>query len=135
MDELRNELARLYPTEADARRIVDSARLPAIFVDFDGSAINTWHLIVRQAAARNALGDLIEVAANEYPESTVLQRAWRSLVPSGMGARESKPVASGDKLDRVFEMVYDARRDIAVIRVWVVMLSIAVGVDILLRIF
>lgn len=66
--DLRNILADLYPDEASARRVAVEAGLPAVFIDWSGSAHEFWSQIVKQAEIRGGLRRLIDVAVGEYGE-------------------------------------------------------------------
>ncbi|MEZ4867281.1 MAG: CHAT domain-containing protein [Caldilineaceae bacterium] len=70
---VRDLLAQLYPTEADARRVVADAGLSAAHITFSGQAINTWHAILVEAAKSNQISALLAVALKEYGANQALQ--------------------------------------------------------------
>jgi V8-like Glu-specific endopeptidase len=79
---LRETLARLYPREADTRRVVDDAGLDHSYIEHDPKAINYWNLILRHARDRpGKIERIIDVALSEHPESEALQRAKAGAPP------------------------------------------------------
>jgi V8-like Glu-specific endopeptidase len=79
---LRQILARLYPTERDARRVVADAGLDAARIAIEPKAINTWFAILQEAANHPGKIDaLLQVALAEYPDDEGLQRAAQGAPP------------------------------------------------------
>lgn len=72
---LRNELADLYPDNDDIKRLVDEAGLNLANIDFNGTPINVWHKVVKEAHTRQRLDKLIKIASNEYSENQYLREA------------------------------------------------------------
>lgn len=111
LNDLRNELSRLYQDEASARRVVSDAGLPSIFIDFDGPMVDVWHQVIQQASIRHKLPDLVQVAMRDYPQSAILQRVY-GLLLYGPTNKESVSKAEDEavpdyetKIDRMYEMV------------------------------
>lgn len=71
-------LATLYPTEADARRVVDEAGIPAGRIAFSGQAAASWHAVVVEADKQDMLPALVAVALDEYPRRV---RALAEAIP------------------------------------------------------
>jgi Trypsin-like peptidase domain/Effector-associated domain 1 len=79
---LRNILARLYPAERDARRVVVDAGLDPTRIAFDGTAINTWFSILEEAAKHAGKIDaLVATALLDYPDDETLRRAAEGTPP------------------------------------------------------
>lgn len=70
---LRNTLVRLYPTEVDARRIVDDAGVESGNIAFTNQALNNWHAILTEFNRRGQLNALLDIALAEYPENQQLR--------------------------------------------------------------
>jgi hypothetical protein len=88
LNDLKNELTRLYPDTDSVRRIVSDADIPHAFIEFEGSVIDVWHRVISQAEARNQLPNLVTMVIKEYPNSPVLQRVYGALLykPSATNA-------------------------------------------------
>ncbi len=65
---LSHILAELYPTDGEARAMIDRAQLPAVYVRFDPAPLGNWSSIIREADKRGAVEALIRAAINDYPE-------------------------------------------------------------------
>ena len=79
---LREILVRLYPTERDARRVIEDAGLNPAMITFDGKAINTWANALREANHQpGKVEAIIGVALDEYPGEEGLQRAAQGAPP------------------------------------------------------
>jgi S1-C subfamily serine protease len=78
---LRELLARLYPTERDARRVAGDAGLNAALVAFDAKAINTWFAILDEARNQGKVEAVVEVALADYPDEEALLLAARAAPP------------------------------------------------------
>lgn len=99
LDELTQELARLYADSDSARRVAADASIPEQLVEFDGPAIDAWRRIVSQADKRGVLANLLRVVTKDYPNNSKLQRMYgvylygappsESQIAVGQG-RESK---------------------------------------------
>lgn len=80
--DLREILARLYPTERDARRVVVDAGLNPAQIAFDSKAISNWFSILEEAERHAGKIDaLVAVAVAEYPDHEALQRAAEGAPP------------------------------------------------------
>jgi hypothetical protein len=79
--ELRRVLADLYPREADQRRVVADAQLPAATILFDASAANSWSSILREANLRDRVDAVLKVALDDYPDNEVLRRVNAASAP------------------------------------------------------
>lgn len=77
--QVRDQLAALYPTQADARRVADDAGLATEQIEFSDKASNNWHNILSEAQRSNRVRALLAVAHDEYPTNAVLQQAIRDL--------------------------------------------------------
>lgn len=75
---LRNVLVHLYPTEAEARRVVDDAGLSAGQIAFSTQANSNWHAILTEARKSNKVHSLLNVALREYPENEKLRAAYHT---------------------------------------------------------
>lgn len=84
---LRETLARLYPNPAEARRVAEDAGLDPARIGSDPIPINTWYLILDEAAKRTGKVDrIVQVALNDYPDNDALQRAAVGAPPPPLSA-------------------------------------------------
>jgi V8-like Glu-specific endopeptidase len=80
--DLRELLARLYPTERDARRVAADAGLNTGLIALEGtSIINTWFAILQHADNRGKLDSVVEVARRDNPDSEALKSAEAGAPP------------------------------------------------------
>ena len=56
---LRATLARLYPTDPEARRVAGDAGLKTELITFEGKAIGTWFNVLGDADNRKKIYDII----------------------------------------------------------------------------
>ena len=63
---LRDILAELYPGEGSARVVVSDAGLNEQRIAFSGTAVNTWHSILREAENSGKIEKLFNVVLGEY---------------------------------------------------------------------
>lgn len=141
LNDLQAELSKLYPMMDDARRVVDDADIPHVFIEFDGPISNVWHRIVRQAEIRRKLAGLLRVAIEDYPQSVTLQRIYGSLLYMRLHMRFDAPdkeergslVASDDsKIDEIYRLVFETRERVSVLRTWLAALTIMVVMAVVL---
>jgi Effector-associated domain 1 len=79
---LREILARLYPSERDARRVVIDAGLDPGMIAFDSKAINNWFAILEEAGHHAGKIDaLTATALADYPDDEGLQGAAQGAPP------------------------------------------------------
>src|SRR5215204_1429936 len=79
---LRQILARLYPAERDARRVVADAGLNPAQIAFESKAINNWFAILEEAANHTGKVDaIVDVALRDFPDNEELQRAKQGEPP------------------------------------------------------
>ncbi len=102
---LRQILARLYPTERDARRVVVDTGLNPAQISFDTKAINNWFAILEEARSHSGKVDaLVGIALADYPDDEGLQRAAQGAPPPVLEGPEPTdwrgPKAAG-QLERV----------------------------------
>jgi hypothetical protein len=102
---LREILARLYPSERDSRRVVDDAGMNAGMVQFDAKAINNWFAILEEARQHDgAIERIIAVAQGDYPDNDALKQASAGAPPPVLQAPEPTdwhgPTSSG-QLERI----------------------------------
>jgi S1-C subfamily serine protease len=81
---LRNALAELYPTQADARRIVTDVEFPTSRIAFHPASINTWFEILEYARFANALDRVLDRALQDWPDNDVLRALNAGIVPGSV---------------------------------------------------
>ena len=97
--ELRELLADLYPTQADAKRMVRDAGLKPSRVAFSGASINTWQSILDEALKHDgAKARLVKNALKEYPDQPLLQRVAAGLTIASPNAARAGGGSSGDHI-------------------------------------
>lgn len=91
--DLRRALARLYPDRRTVMRVLSDAGLPLQRIDLHGSTEDLWFQALQEALRLDALGYILEVALDEYPDDDALRKAvsgepdrWEATPePSGEG--------------------------------------------------
>jgi len=110
---LRNTLAGLYWTPAEARRIAQEAGLNPAFLRFSEKPVNMWHSVIEEAQAQQKVPALIEKARAEYPQLQVLELAQHNLlrdVEAGeIEASIWKGPGSGGELEKIIGQVSTLR--------------------------
>lgn len=87
LDLLRDALADLYPTAADARTLLTSAGLDGRQIAFDARPSNTWFAILDEAQKQGKTGAIMQKALEKYPAyAPLLQacdayQAWQQVPP------------------------------------------------------
>ncbi|MCB0110577.1 MAG: hypothetical protein KDE53_31870, partial [Caldilineaceae bacterium] len=69
-------LAELYPDQASAVRIAQSAGIRIELAPLTNHALNNWHAILQEAEKQDRLAQLIAVVEEEYGENP----RWRAIV-------------------------------------------------------
>jgi V8-like Glu-specific endopeptidase len=86
---LRETLARLYTNPSEARRVAEDAGLDPARIAFDPIPINTWYLILDDAAKRSGMIEsIVAIALKDYPDNDALQRAAEGVPPPPSTAPE-----------------------------------------------
>jgi S1-C subfamily serine protease len=86
---VRETLARLYPRDADVRRIVEDAGLDLARIEYNPKPITYWYLILRDAQDRaGKLDAIVSVALKENPDNDVLKGAAAGAPPPAMSGPE-----------------------------------------------
>jgi predicted MPP superfamily phosphohydrolase len=101
--ELRATLASLYPSQIEAARLSDDARLNRARIDLNGSAQTVWFNVLDEARKSNRLGALVEVALAEYPQHPDLRRLARALAPTPTSAPAAEAVGEGANSYAVYD--------------------------------
>jgi V8-like Glu-specific endopeptidase len=106
---LREILARLYPTERDSRRVVEDSGLDPAGIAFDSKADNNWFAILDEASKHAGKVDAIVAVAREtYPDNDALKRSAAGAPPPPVTGPEPAdwqgPKAAG-QLERVIGTV------------------------------
>lgn len=66
---LRERLARLYPSEKDARRVLADAKVDSTRIDFSGSAKSIWESALLEAERAGLTDAIKRILEGEYPGS------------------------------------------------------------------
>jgi len=74
--QLRTILVALYPDIDDLRRVARDAGVAVDRVRLEGSAINQWDELLREAVKNQQVADLLDVARQEYDRNTALQAVY-----------------------------------------------------------
>ena len=110
LSQLRDRLADLYPTEADARRVVATAGLDDRRIAFYPVAVNTWQSIVEEADKQGQVDALMRVATSEYStHATLLMEveAYRRVAsePPAQSARDKGTAVDERMPERLKDLV------------------------------
>jgi hypothetical protein len=82
LTELRNAFVALYQEIDKIRQILDKARLNLSISDDDGSLINIWYKIVKEAHDKQQLSDLVTVALHENADNHMLKNVYQRYLDS-----------------------------------------------------
>ena len=85
--ELRKVLARLFPDEADIRRISDDVGLYVGRIHFGSSALNVWHSVLTEAEKTHKVEVLLKVVKYEYGSNLEFQAVYQAYRQS-LGEQE-----------------------------------------------
>lgn len=70
---LRAILATLYPGRADVLRVLSDVALDSSRINLEGSSVVRWHRTLLEAEKRGRLAAILDLTAQEYPESAALR--------------------------------------------------------------
>ena len=88
---VRETLARLYPREADIRRVLYDVGLNAGYIDYDPKAINYWNSILRHAREiPGKIEQIIQLAIKEHGAIDALVRAAAGAPPPVVEGPEAR---------------------------------------------
>jgi hypothetical protein len=88
---LRETLARLYPREADIRRVMEDVAIPAAYIDYDPKAINYWNSLLRYAREiPGKIEQIIQTAIKEHGAIDALMRAAAGAPPPVVEGPEAR---------------------------------------------
>jgi len=90
--QLRNILAQLYPSVADATRVGQDAAIKIERVALTGSALNMWDALLREAIHSQQLSALLTVVYEEYPTHPELGVA---IITYEESVQHQEPLAEG----------------------------------------
>ena len=82
LNDLRDVLAGLYPTEEDARQLVAVAGLNAQHIAFSNKAVNNWTNILLYASNNEQIADVVREAREQFARNTALKAAERTWLAS-----------------------------------------------------
>lgn len=77
--QLRTVLANLYPDKRSATRVAEDAGLSVTLINWDGSAVDIWQTILKEAQKQGCLDALLAVATEEYGGNRELAVAIRDM--------------------------------------------------------
>lgn len=89
LTELQYELANLYFRDERIRSVAVEAGIPQEVLDLDGAPISDWYNVLREAANRGMVADLVAIASNEYPKQADKLSAAIQKHQQGVGAFSS----------------------------------------------
>lgn len=75
-------LSGLYGTPGDIRRLLDESGIPSARLDLQGSALNSWNAILKEARDIQLMWALIKIPLTEYAKNPDLLAAWESELSS-----------------------------------------------------
>lgn len=86
---LQYELADLYFRDERIRSVAVEAGIPHEVLDLDGAPITDWYNVLREAANRGMVADLVTIASSEYPMQADRLTAALQKHQQGVGALSS----------------------------------------------
>ena len=81
---LRTVLAQLYPSKANATRLVEDVGIPIAAVALQDRPIDSWHEILKEVQKHDRLALLLEIVSEEYaenPEFRTARELFREQAP------------------------------------------------------
>jgi hypothetical protein len=72
---LRDALAAVYPSAAEARRVAERADV-ALPSGTGGATVDVWHVVVSEAEQQNRLSAVVRIADKEHLEAGAVRGAW-----------------------------------------------------------
>lgn len=109
---LQNTLASMYLDTASAQRIAVEAGIDPRLVKFSDSAVNNWHLIIREADAQGVLIPLVERAIDEHKTNETLKDLLNALKAQPKIVKPIKPPLISDLQLRDFIYEHLDKKDI-----------------------
>jgi len=89
---LRDALAQLYQDKADIRRVVADAGLNVARIDFEGSAVNSWDEVLREAEKHHQVEGVLQMVAMEYPDNRPFRAVYETyLQATGTSSKPQPP--------------------------------------------
>ncbi len=127
---LRIELSRLYRSQSDCERVLDSAGLDHSRITLSGSSANAWHQIIVEANNQNRLVDVVAVAAAEYPSNEIIARVAAELALEIRQRTDAKPITwrgsnNTDSAEKILGAVSSLVPVANLLRGWQVQASVA----------
>ena len=89
LTELQYELANLYFRDERIRSVAVEAGIPHEVLDLDDAPITDWYNVLREAANRGMVADLVTIASSEYPMQADKLTAALQKHQQGVGAFSS----------------------------------------------
>jgi len=103
--DLRELLARLYPTERDARRVATEAGLNTGLIALEGTSIvNVWFAILQYAVNQGKVGSVIGAARRDYPDNEALRQTEEGAPPkriAGPEPRDWRSTRTASQLEKI----------------------------------
>jgi hypothetical protein len=104
---LRDALAAVYRSPADARRLAREAGVRVDESAGGGAAADLWHVVASEAARRGRLGDLVRIARIEYPSEPGIAAAWTAFERSSQRDPGVRTRGSGSRDERVADALFE----------------------------
>lgn len=79
LTELKKILVELYPDKEDGVVMVDMAGIPKGFVAFNNKSNINWHNILLEANKRDRVKNIVQIAADDFPEITELKSLFKEV--------------------------------------------------------
>jgi tetratricopeptide (TPR) repeat protein len=109
---LRETLATLYPTKADALRIATDAGLETGVIEFVPGVITTWFNVLEYAKPRDQVENVVRRALEENPDNDTLRRALEGR-PQGIGTSwDPSPKVSVARLPPTGQHLFGRKREL-----------------------
>jgi V8-like Glu-specific endopeptidase len=81
---LRNVLAELYPSQADARVFVGDVEFPQARLSFEPQSINTWFSIIEYAKNAGKIDAVLDRARTDWPDHETLATLAAGILPPSL---------------------------------------------------
>ncbi|NLJ01843.1 MAG: hypothetical protein GX371_11970, partial [Bacteroidales bacterium] len=79
LTELKKILVELYSDKEDGVVMVDMAGIPKGFVAFNNKSNINWHNILLEANKRDRVKNIVQIAADDFPEITELKSLFKEV--------------------------------------------------------
>jgi len=118
LTQLQYELSDLYFREENIRVIAVQAGIPAAVLDIDGAALTAWYNVLREAANRQKVAAIVDIAKSDFPPRLAVLTRALAQHENGVGAGAAALAEFNRLLATYFKQII-AGIIVAVVTAWI----------------